>query len=252
MGLFGKIFGGSDSAQTPETPAPADTPSALTTPAKLNLLKERTEVVSSLRLRKGISYLSRVAAVLDYSGSMHRLYLSNEVQNIFERLIPIALEFDSNKEIELFAFHDTPRYCGSVNIDNFQSAIKDKIQDKMQFGAYDYYAPTIRLLTKKYSSEKGDPVFVMFLLDGGCMDEKESKKAIIEASEYGIFFQFIGIGKAKFKFLEELDSMEGRKVDNANFFAIEDLSSMSDKALYSKLMSEYPDYITKAKQLNII
>lgn len=246
MGLFEKIFGSSNPTET--TAAPALTSSKI----KLNLIKERAEIVKTLCTRKGISYPSRVAAVLDYSGSMSRLYSSKEVQNIFERFIPIALEFDSNKEIELFAFHDSPRYCGSVNIDNFQSAIKDKIQDKMQFGAYDYYAPTIRLLTKKYSSEKGDPVFVMFLLDGGCMDEEEAKKAIIEASEYGIFFQFIGIGKAKFKFLKELDSMEGRKVDNANFFAIEDLSSMSDKALYSKLMSEYPDYITKAKQLNII
>jgi hypothetical protein len=246
MGLFDKIFGSSAPAQTPAAPAPVDTA------GKLNLLKERSEVVSSLRLRKGISYPSRVAAVLDYSGSMSSLYSSKEVQNIFDRLIPIALEFDSNKEIELFAFHDSPRDCGSVNIDNFQSAIKDKIQDKMSFGAYDYYAPTIRLLTKKYSSEKGDPVFVMFLLDGGCMDEVEAKKAIIEASEYGIFFQFIGIGRAKFKFLEELDTLAGRKIDNAGFFAIEDLSTMSDKALYSKLMSEYPDYITKAKQLNII
>lgn len=244
MSFFG-MFGGDKENQDSNTVPQNDV-------NRLNLMKERTEIVSSLCLRKGISFMSRVAAVLDYSGSMNRLYSSKEVHRIFDRLIPIALQFDSNKEIDLFAFHDSPRDCGTVNIDNFQTAIKDKIEDKMSFGGYDYYAPTIRLLTKKYSSEKGDPVFVMFLLDGGCMDEPEAKKAIIEASEHGIFFQFIGIGRAKFKFLEELDNLEGRKIDNANFFAIEDLSTMSDKALYSKLMSEYPDYITKAKQLNII
>ena len=46
--------------------------------------------------------------------------------------------------------------------------------------------------------------------------------------------------------------MEGRFVDNANFFSVNDLNKMSDEKLYNKLLGEYPEWISKAKHLGIL
>lgn len=55
-----------------------------------------------------------------------------------------------------------------------------------------------------------------------------------------------------FKFLMELDEMEGRVVDNANFFAIKDPARIEDEALYDLLMNEYPGWVPQAKALRIL
>ncbi len=52
----------------------------------------------------------------------------------------------------------------------------------------------------------------------------------------------------EFEFLEELDNLEGRFVDNANFFAVEDPAAIPDEALYELLMGEYPGWLTLARQ----
>lgn len=63
-----------------------------------------------------------------------------------------------------------------------------------------------------------------------------------DASALPAFWQFVGIGKAKYGVLEKLDDMDGRVVDNAGFFALDDIDSVSDSELYSRLLSEFPDW----------
>jgi hypothetical protein len=53
-------------------------------------------------------------------------------------------------------------------------------------------------------------------------------------------------------FLEDLDDMPGRVIDNANFFRAIDFEKMSDEELYSKMMDEYPDYLKEASTKSII
>ena len=59
---------------------------------------------------------------------------------------------------------------------------------------------------------------------------------------YPIFFQFIGIGDNSFSFLEELDDIEGRTLDNANFFAVPDPKKMSPEDMFDKMMEENRKY----------
>ena len=49
-----------------------------------------------------------------------------------------------------------------------------------------------------------------------------------------------------FTFLEELDTMSGRHVDNANFFSVAEPSLLPDEELYDLLMSEYPEWVKMA------
>jgi hypothetical protein len=46
--------------------------------------------------------------------------------------------------------------------------------------------------------------------------------------------------------------MEGRYVDNANFFAVNDLMHTSDEELYRRLLAEYPDWSTQVRNKGMI
>lgn len=41
--------------------------------------------------------------------------------------------------------------------------------------------------------------------------------------------------------------MDGRYIDNANFFSVSDINSMSDDDLYDKLFAEFPSWLKDSK-----
>lgn len=221
--------------------------------SSISLIKKRTETVSAIALKKGITEntKSRVAVVLDYSYSMSALYSSGFVQSLLERMMPLGIRFDDNAAIDVFLFHNDAFDLGEVTLENFTGFIKRDITNKYSMGGTEY-SPVIKMINKKYSSEEGDPAYVIFITDGDCSDKSYSEKAIKDASKNGIFWQFVGIGRANFDFLEKLDNMEGRTIDNANFFQVVDIDKETDETLYSNMMGEYPDYLKEAKTKGII
>jgi hypothetical protein len=46
--------------------------------------------------------------------------------------------------------------------------------------------------------------------------------------------------------------MKGRVVDNCNFFALDDIHSISNSELYERLLNEFPDWLKVAKSKGII
>ena len=81
-----------------------------------------------------------------------------------------------------------------------------------------------------------------------------------------IFWQFMGVGKGRksknkllaafqdsdFPFLESLDELPGRLIDNANYFAVHSPDEHSDAALYDLLMTEYPGWLTLASRHGLL
>ena len=49
-------------------------------------------------------HVARVALAMDYSGSMSNLFYNGSVQETVSRLLPIALRFDDNGELESWLF----------------------------------------------------------------------------------------------------------------------------------------------------
>lgn len=105
---------------------------------------------------------------------------------------------------------------------------------------------------RKYTVEEpsAEPVFLVFINDGGC--KAGIKKYMIKSSYKPIFWQFAGIGNSNFDVLRKLDTMEGRFIDNANFFHIEDISKISDEELYDNLLKEFPMWLKEAKEKGLI
>ena len=105
------------------------------------------------------------------------------------------------------------------------------------------------------------PVYVMFVTDGSTSDKTLTERQLRESSFQPIFWQFMGIGKGRksrskllmaftdssFPFLEKLDELPGRLLDNAAFFSVERPDEHTDDALYDLLMEEYPEWVKGAK-----
>ena len=110
------------------------------------------------------------------------------------------------------------------------------------------------------------PVYVMFVTDGSTSDKPLTERQIRWSSREPIFWQFMGIGKGRkskskalanfadsdFPFLEKLDELDGRLIDNADFFSVASPDEHSDSALFDLLMTEYPQWVKLAGQHGLI
>ena len=189
--------------------------------------------------------VSRVAVVMDFSGSMRKLFKEGEVQAVLERLLPIAMKFDDNGEMEFWLFDNEFRRLPNISLENFYGYVEREILANNWHMGGTNYAPVMNDVMHKYMDEDPDqlPDLILFITDGANADKTDAKKALVKASHCPIFWQFIGIGKNEFPFLEKLDEMDGRYVDNANFFAVNDIAEMSDDELYDKLLGEFPSWL---------
>lgn len=283
MGLFDFLFGKNQGSQkTTQSNSLPNKPNAIPMPnnnnrnttnsldlskqSMLNLSKEESlmqlnlkkDLIQSLCLEKKELHdlTARVAVVMDFSGSMEPLYKRGTVQAILDRLLPVAMQFDDNGEMEVWLFSNSFTRMPDISLDNYYNYLKnEKVLKKYNMGGT-RYAPVINDVVNKYTYEDKSnlPTLVLFITDGDNFsdDRVKTTEAITKASKHPIFWQFVGIGDSSFSYLEELDEMKGRYIDNANFFAVNDLMNITDEELYNRLLAEYPDWIAKAKQLGMI
>lgn len=218
----------------------------LTKEQSLNALDLRKDKIQTLCLQKPTlqTTKSRVALCLDFSGSMRDEYNDGTVQSIVERMLPLAMQFDDNGEMELWIFENGFKRLDTINLSNYYGYIKDNVIGKYNMGGTNY-SPVIRDVAKLYIEEEPQtiPNYVIFITDGDNSDKPLTTETIRALSHYPIFFEFIGIGREGFSFLEKLDDLEGRFVDNADYFSIRNINAMSDDDLYAKMLTEYPKWL---------
>lgn len=233
----------------------------------MNQLDLRKQIVLDLKKEKGLEgQLATVVACYDRSGSLDWAYKNGLMQRLTERVLPIGLGFDDNETVDLFIFH-TNAWRSKVDIK--RNSINDVIPEITQHSSGGTsYAPAIKLILDEYigpvsggswlskasrpNKKLPYPIFVLYFTDGANDDPSETEAVIREASKYGIFFQFIGIGTASMPFLERLDNLSGRERDNAGFFRAKDIDAMTDENLYSAMMIEFPDFVSNCRTSGLI
>ncbi len=213
---------------------------------EFTLLKKKADVVVAELGLTG--QRARVALAVDISGSMNQMFRAGTVQRVVERILALAMKFDDNGAIDVFLFGVNDYECGELNESGFYGYVEREIIAKRKLENGTRYAGVMQRILEKYTAEKGDPAYVMFLTDGDNGDVAQSEKVIIEASRHAVFWQFIGIGIASFEFLQQLDTMSGRFIDNANFFKVNDLDKITDDDLYRRMLGEFPAWLKLAKQ----
>jgi stress response protein SCP2 len=231
----------------------------------------------SLEKRGLGEHTARVALCLDISASMDQLYRSGKIQALVERVLALGLRFDDNGQVDVFLFgaggHEEP----AVALANHASYVPDMIR-RRRLEAGTRYGAAMRLIRKRYFGADGartqpfpdaQPVYVMFVTDGAPMDRKEAEEQLRFSSYEPVFWQFMAIGKSnravdagetrkrgllariadsQFAFLEQLDDLSGRHLDNADFFGVTDPANLSDDQLYDLLMTEYPGWLEAARR----
>ncbi|GCD11702.1 vWA domain-containing protein [Clostridium tagluense] len=219
--------------------------------SKIDLRKQTFKI--SLEKKSMQNTVARVSLIIDESYSMQDLYNDGTIQETIERLLPVAIKLDDNSELDVWTFNNHFKRMKPIKETDFKGYVDNVLMKDISWGGTSY-APVIKDIVKKYIKEEPSniPTFVIFITDGENNDREQAKQAIIEASNHNIFWQFIGIGNESFRFLSELDTMQGRKVDNANFFKLKDMSKISDEKLYDMSMNEYPSWEKEAKKLGII
>ncbi|MEH7415268.1 VWA domain-containing protein [Neobacillus drentensis] len=220
--------------------------------SSISLLKQKAGIV--LEKKKLTNVVARVGLVLDISGSMRGLYKNGTVQKVVERILAVASQFDDDGTLDVWVYDNEFSRLKSVTEQDFVNYVEEYILNNElihKFGRNDE-PPVMEDVIKRYTIESpsSEPAFIVFINDGGC--KRTIKKPVVESSTKPIFWQFVGIGDSNFEVLERLDTMEGRFVDNANFFHIKDIEKTTDEDLYNQLLNEFPGWITEAKTNGIL
>lgn len=210
---------------------------------KISLRKEL--VIDEVKKQNISVNTARVVFVLDHSGSMRTMYKDGTVQDLLERIFPIAMHFDDNAEMEFYWFDSVYKELDPVNCKNIEGYVQNVILSKNDHFGGTNYAPIMTEILNRYVRREPSniPTFVIFITDGNNADKKATKDVLTEASKYNIFWKYVGIGDEKFEFLAKLDELKGRFIDNANFINVSDLGAIDDKSLYKLLLDEYGDWL---------
>lgn len=187
------------------------------------------------------SLKSRVKLALDYSGSMDWMYNNGKVQEVINRLLPLALKFDDDGEMECYLFSNGHKEIQPCNINNYSNYINKVIKKSSFSMGGTQYASVLDTMRKKVKSDIPD--FIIFITDGDNSDQTATDSVIRQMSTDNCFIMFVGIGNAKFSYLEKLDNLSGRKIDNTGFVKFSDISNVSDEELYTKFLSEYSNWL---------
>ena len=210
---------------------------------------------------------AKVVVILDYSASMRMLYNNGTVQRTLNKLVPIGLTFDDNGEIEVYLFNQGYRKFDNMNISNYKQ-YKYQVIDKAYWSmGMTAYAPVLRAVledtgkikkaglfkNKTKCIDDGDDVFVIFITDGetNSADRNETNKVIRLSSQTNTYIQFIGIGDTEFGYLETLDTIGGRKIDNTGFSSMKSLEKASDEELYNTILSGFAEWIKQRKETTV-
>ncbi len=209
-------------------------------------------LVFELKKKNLETTVARVGLVLDISGSMSQRFKNGTVQEIVNKTLPLAVQFDDDGELDFWYYGTTARRMKSVNLDNYTDAVPaDWKRLMMELGGRNNEPTVLKMVVDAYKNTK-IPAYVLFITDGGVNHKKEIQNIITEASHMPIFWQFVGVGGQNYGILERLDTMTGRYVDNAGFFALDDFKKVSNEELYARLLEEFPKWLEEIRKKGMI
>ncbi|NRD68981.1 VWA domain-containing protein [Psychrobacter okhotskensis] len=222
-------------------------------PKLVNLAKKAT---ISLEKRQLQQLTAKVALVLDASGSMNRQYKKGRVQEVVNRILPLAVNFDDDQALDCWAFARDPQYLGEIGLSNYDGFINNAHGGwrKWELGARtNNEAGVMKAVTDFYQNDGLNvPVYILFISDGGVRDTRGITKIMTEAAKLPIFWQFVGLGGRSYGILKDLDDMTGRLLDNCSFFELDDLDDVSEEALYENMLEEFPSWLKEARKIGLI
>ena len=251
-----KYFGGEEVVSDPVQEPVAAEPVKVSLEKKMEKAPELVSLVKplvfELKKKNLETTVARVGLVLDISGSMVPRFKNGTVQSIVNKTLPLAVQFDDDGELDFWFYGTTARKMDSVNLKNYTVAVPEDWKHLMlDLGGRNNEPIVMRMVVDEYKDTK-IPAYVLFITDGGVNQKREIQNIITESSHLPIFWQFVGVGGKNYGILEKLDTMSGRYVDNAGFFALDDFKKVSNEELYARLLEEFPSWLEEIKKKGMI
>lgn len=259
-----KYFGGEEtSSESQQVTATPEINASKAVSLEKQLEKEAPHLISlakklsiTLEKKQLQNTVAKVAIVMDASGSMTHAYQRGVVQSVLDRIALVAARLDDDGNLETWFYASSHKKFPDITIKNLANYLKNYVKSGYMsivdgLGGRNNEPPVMEEVLATYKSSDL-PALVVFITDGGVSQKGKIKRILIEASHYPIFWQFVGLAGTNYGILEELDVMQGRTVDNAGFFHVDDLARISDEELYDRLLSEFPIWLKEAKKKGIV
>lgn len=264
----GEVADSASSAPAASPPPPAAPPVSLKKQAQVRLDKQIEQAAPqlvnlvkaatvSLQKRGLGEHTARVALALDISGSMMDEYRSGAVQALVERALALATRFDDDGVIDVFTFGQGAYRAGVVDVGSITGYV-DRMRVRFEGGTN--YGKVMQLIRQHYFGEatrrqrplvQPTPVYVMFVTDGATQDRAVTEQQMRDSAFEPLFWKLMGIEQggygSEFQFLEKLDDLKGRYLDNADFFKVRAPIRVSDDELYELLLREYDVWVGQAR-----
>lgn len=238
-------------------------------PSLLSLAKEASSALDKSGLNGTVA---KVALVLDYSGSMRNEYKNGSMQRLAEKVLALGTQLDDDGAIDLFVFDSHVAYLGEITLDGFKGSI-DRLTSGRKMGTTNYadaflkvrdhfgFAPTVekrslfgkvKLTPNPNQGPANEPVYALFLTDGAPDSKPEAVRALTEVSTSPVFWKFLSIGPTAIPFLQKLDDLDTRFVDNADYKHVGNVDNISEKDLFEMLLDEYPSWVKEVRAKGLI
>lgn len=241
-----------------------------TAPSLLKTAETAVKTIDKARLN---GQTAKVALVLDYSGSMSREYQSGAMQRLTEKVLALGTQFDDDGSIDFFVFDSGSAHLGEIGIDDFPGSVARLTQNR-RMGTTNYAEAFLKVrnhfgfaapapakkgffggLKKAQPSSTApadQPIYALFLTDGAPDSESDAVKALTEVSTTPIFWKFLSIGPSKMKFLQKLDDLNERFVDNADYQHVGDVDTIAEDKLFEIMLEEFPEWLTEVRSKGLI
>lgn len=242
-------------------------------------LQKRQQAVNFVLEKRNVTKtpVMRVGLALDVSGSAKPLYQRGIIQQTIDRLVPVAMKFDDNGEMDVWTFHNEAQQVASVTKQDMDGYVDREILNKagvslwggtkytppmasmrdFYFGAARSAAPAASggLLGKLFGSKPAAPApspapttgvqvpaMALLLTDGENTDRPATEAFLRASVGLPVYWQMVGVGNPReFGFIEEMADA----LPNVGYVSLASLD-ISDEKLYDALLSqELCDWVKK-------
>ena len=192
----------------------------------------------------------RVGFAADVSGSAKGLYDSGLMQEITNRLQAMAIKFDDDGQLDMWAFDDKCIPLPAAISKDFNTYVHNNIMDLPNIWNGTLFTPVLDAMKAFYFGRTGvkglfsmftksaapstDPVYLVLETDGENNDEELAEALISSLAEKPVYLQLIGVGMANFKFLRRMSN----RYDHVGFMDMSNPGKVSDEQMFDSLISE--------------
>ena len=147
-----------------------------------------------------LGHTANVALAIDASGSMEfdncKFFTRGKVQTLVERMLPFAVRFDDNAEIDAWLFSNHVSQMHAITPANVEGCV-DRMDWKRFLSGTDY-CKMIDEVIRHYgrTTPREYPVYLIFVTDGAPSGSKATViNKVAELASLGIFTQFVALGE---------------------------------------------------------